>query len=1149
MDIAVWLRGLGLEQYETLFRENDIDAEVLSDLTDGDLEKIGLSLGHRKRLLKAVAALASPPPAPATASTPVPPTSPQDGAERRQLTIMFSDLVGSTALSAGLDPEDMRQVIRTYQDTVSGVVARYDGFIAKFMGDGVLAYFGFPRAHEDDAARAVHAGLEIAEAVAALQTRAREKLAVRVGIATGLVVVGDLVGQGPAQEQAVVGDTPNLAARLQGFAEASGVVVSAATRRLIGDRFRLKDLGRHAVKGLAEPVEAFAALGVLQSDSRFEAAHARLAAFVGRDAESAELIARRHRAWGGQGQIVLISGEAGIGKSRLSAWLAEQAADAPHTRLRYQCSPYHRDSALYPFVQQFERAAGIAPQEPSEAKLDKLEKVLGLATDRLGEVAPVIASMLSIPMGTRYPPLNLSPAQQRRQTLSALLDQMEGLARKQPLLMLFEDAHWADATSLEVLDLAIARVRRLPALLLVTSRPEFEPLWKGLPDVAEIALQRFDRAEVEALVGRVTGGRKLPAEVLEQIVAKTDGVPLFVEELTKNVLESGLLVEEGECYRLDGPLPPLAIPSTLQDSLMARLDRLAAVKEIAQIGAAIGREFSYALLQAVVGRDEATLRISLALLEDSELVFRHGFPPDARYSFKHALVQDTAYESLLKSRRQILHQKIAETLREKFADVVEAEPELLAHHFTQAGLIAPAIEYWGKAGDLALRRSAFKEAIAHLGKAIEMTEAAAGTAERANAGGRLHLQVSYGNAMIAAHGHAAPETAAAFRRAHELAASHSDVSERNSVNYGLWAGSYVRGEFDAMRDAAQALLADSLSQPHAAEAGVAHRASGVTQWFGGNFIDARAHLEQALAIFDPERDRDLAFRFGQDVGVSAMAYLSIVLWPLGELDRARELVDRMTARFEGLGHFATSTYGMMHRLMFEIVAGNVGRAAPVATALSNVAHQHGNNLWISFGAFSEAWAELHSGSPDAALANIRRAVDLFRQNGIGIFQPLGWTSQAEAEALTGETAAALATIERALTDADRTGQRWYDAEIHRTRGDILLKQNPADPGPVEDAFLTAIAIARQQKTRSFELRAALSLAKFYRATGRDADGHAVLGPALEGFAPTPEFPEIAEAHALLAALADTDEVKAQAATSEMKREASGRASCLPPLGV
>ena len=806
---------------------------------------------------------------------------------------------------------------------------------------------------------------------------------------------------------------------------------------------------------------------------------------------------------------MLISGEAGIGKSRLSAWLAEQVAETPHTRLRYQCSPYHRDSALYPFVQQFERAAGIAPQEPPDAKLDKLEKVLGLATDRMGEVAPLIASMLSIPTGTRYPALNLSPAQQRRQTLSALLEQIEGLARQKPVLVLFEDAHWADATSLEVLDLVIERVRRLPILFLITYRPEFEAPWKGLPDVATIALGRLDRAEVEALVERVTGGRKLPAEVLAQIVGKTDGVPLFVEELTKNVLESGLLIEDGERYRLDGPLPPLAIPSTLQDSLMARLDRLAAVKEIAQIGAAIGREFSYPLLHAVVGRDEPTLIAALAQLEDSELVFRSGELPAARYAFKHALVQDTAYESLLKSRRQILHQKIAETLREKFPDVVDAEPELLAHHFTQAGLTEPAIEYWGKAGDLALRRSAFKEAIAHLGKAIEMTEALTGSGKKTS--GRLRLQVSYGNAMIAAHGHGAPETAAAFRNASELGAGGADLQARFSINYGLWAAAHVHGDLNAMREPAQAFLRDVESQPGSPEAGVAHRIYGVTQWVAGDFIGGRSHLEKALAIFDAERDRDLAFRFGQDVGVSAMVYLAIALWPLGEVDRARELVDATARRIAILGHLATSTFGLMHSAMFEIIARNVDRAAPLAKALSSVAHEHGIAFWINFGAFLEAWVELRSGSPEIGLLNMRRAAARLQQDGVGAFQPLVKTALAEAEARNGETEAALATLDQALKDFDRTGQRWFDAEIHRTRGDFLFEKNPADPDPAEDAFLTAIAVAQRQKARSFELRAALSLAKLYSATGRPAEACAALGPALEGFSPTPEFPEIAEA--------------------------------------
>jgi predicted ATPase len=636
--------------------------------------------------------------------------------------------------------------------------------------------------------------------------------------------------------------------------------------------------------------------------------------------------------------------------------------------------------------------------------------------------------------------------------------------------------------------------------------------------VATVILGRLDRVQAATLVERVIG-RKLPAEVLAQIVAKTDGVPLFVEELTKNVLESGLLIEEPDRYRLDGPLPPLAIPSTLQDSLMARLDRLAAVKEIAQIGAAIGREFAYALLGAVVGRDEPTLRSALAQLEDSELVFRLGAPPDARYAFKHALVQDTAYESLLKSRRQILHRKIADTLREQFPDIVEAEPELLAHHFTQAGLTAPAIEYWGKAGDLALRRSAFKEAIAHLGKAIEMTEALAGAGDADATGAKLKLQVAYGNAMIAAHGHGAPETLAAFRRAHELGAEAADVDSRFSSNYGLWAGSYVHGDLPGMLGPAQAFLHDVELRPGSPEAGVAHRAYGVTQWFTGNYCEARTHLEQAVAIFDPERDRDLAFRFGQDVGVSATVYLAIALWPLGEVNRAREIADATAARIAKLSHLATSTYGLMHCAMFEIIGRKVDRAAPLARALSSVAQEHGIALWVAFGAFLEAWVELRSGVPDIGLTSLRRAAALLQRDNVGAFQPLVRTALAEAEARNGETAAAFATLDHALEDFESSGQRWFDAELHRMRGKILLEQNPADPGFAEGAFLAAIAVARHQMARSFELRAALALAKLYQFTGRPADAHAVLAPALEGFAPTPEMPEITEARALLGTLA------------------------------
>jgi len=850
MDVGGWLRSLGLGQYEALFRASDIDADILPELSEVDLEKLGVSLGHRKRLLRAISGLAETSAAPSASTG----AKPQDAAERRQLTVMFCDLVGSTALSARFDPEELREELRAYQNTVSGVVARYDGFVAKYMGDGVLAYFGYPRAHEDDAERAVRAGLEITAAVTSLETRGTERLAVRIGIATGLVVVGDLVGEGSAQEQAVVGETPNLAARLQALAQPGQIVLASATRRLIGDLFRVRDLGRQTAKGFAEPVEAFAVEGLAVTESRFEAAHRRLTDLVGRALESALLRDRLRRAWAGAGQIVLLSGEAGIGKSRLGAQLAAEVANEPHTRLRYQCSPYHRDSVLHPFVVALGRAARLAAEDPAETQLRKLEAILAPA--RIAETAPLFASLLSIPTGGRYPPLALSAAQQRRLTLAALLDQLEALARQKPVLMLFEDAHWADATSLEVLDLTVERIRALPVLVLITFRPEYEAPWTGLSHVTSIALDRLAPAEVETLAEHVAGG-PLPPEVTAQIVAKTDGVPLFVEELTKTVLDGGLLIAGPQGWRLDGPLPPFAIPATLQDSLAARLDRLAPVKEVAQIGAAIGREFSYPLLRVVVGRSEPALRAALVQLEEAELLFRSGMPPDARYTFKHALVQDTAYETLLKSRRQILHRQIADALRQEFPAVAAVEPELVAHHLTQAGLDEPAIEWWGKAGDQALRRSAFKEAAAHLGKAIELADKLAATAPSAAPdSNRLRLQTSLGNALTWAKGYQAPETSEAFARARELASRVEDASERFSAYWGLAAGHQVRSEPTPMREMAELFLREATSRPDCPEAVIAHRTSGTTCFYFGDFAGAHEHYQKTIELYDQTRHGD-----------------------------------------------------------------------------------------------------------------------------------------------------------------------------------------------------------------------------------------------------------------------------------------------------
>jgi class 3 adenylate cyclase/tetratricopeptide (TPR) repeat protein len=1090
---------------------HEIESDVLSELTEADLEKLGLPLGPRKRILKAIANLGGADNTSGAASLARP--SPEDAAERRQLTVMFCDLAGSTALSARLDPEDMRQVIRAYQDACSGVIARYDGFVAKFMGDGMLAYFGFPHAHEDDAERAVRAGLEIAGVVGALETRASCRLQVRIGIATGLVVVGDLVGRGAAQEQAVVGDTPNLAARLQALAEPDSVVIAVATRRLLRDRFHLRDLGRHAVKGLAEPVEAWAVESVSSNESRFEAVHAlRLTGFIGREAESALLRERQRRAWQGEGQTVLISGEAGIGKSCFSAWLAEQIAEESHTRLRYQCSPFHRDSALHPFVQQLERDAQIASDESPERKLDKLEAILELATAHTQEIPPLIASLLSIPSGNRYPPLGLSPAQQRRQTLSALLDQMEGLARQKPVLMLFEDAHWADATSLELLNLAIERVRRLPVLLLITFRPEFEAPWKGLPDVAAVVLGRLDRSQAEMMIERVTGGRKLPAEVMAQIVAKTDGVPLFVEELTKNVLESGFLIEDGECYRLDGPLPPLAIPSTLQDSLMARLDRLGTAKEIAQIGAAIGREFNYALLNAVVGRDEPSLRGALAQLEEAELLFCTGAPPDARYSFKHALVQDTAYGSLLKSRRQVLHQRIARTLEERFSMVAEAEPEILAHHFSRAGLADQACLYYERAGDRAVARSAYAEAVAHFEAALKETHHSP-TGEDRNRR-ELAVLLKYGPAILIFKGVQSPEVEQVYQRAYDIAVASDDEHRLFKALWGLWFCANMNRRTGTARDRADQLVAlGRLSKDEALFLEAIH-CRWSTAFFRGDIARLLADSREGIRHYDLERHSRLGPEFGgHDPGVCAYAVLGLGLAQLGSPREAKDSIDRAVALGETLKNPSSLAFACMNAMTAYQIIGDHGAVSRLAQRMMEVADKFNLPPQRSIATFMSGWI---SACGDDFAAGLQVMESEFpRVSIMGPLPPFYAGLLASVRLDAGEVARALEPLDMILQTIKEPGVGFFLPEIQRLRAECLLRLDPANFDEAIREFETAVATAKQQQARVFWLRAAIGLSRALAAKGSQERGTAQLHEAVCALSGDDEPRELATARQIL----------------------------------
>jgi class 3 adenylate cyclase len=867
MDIAAWLDGLGLGEYERAFRDNAIDDAVLPELTADDLKDLGVSLvGHRRKLLAAIAALRS-------ESGSEPQIEARDVtdisiAERRQLTVMFCDLVGSTPLSARLDPEDLREVIAVYHRCVADIVRSFDGFVAKYMGDGVLVYFGYPQAHEDDAERAVRVGLGIIDAVGRLDVKSVE-LHARVGIATGLVVVGDLIGEGSAQEQSVVGETPNLAARLQALAEPDMVVIGAGTRRLVGDLFEYRDLGAVEVRGIVGPLPAWQVLRPSAVASRFEALRgSALSQLVGRDEEIDLLLRRWARAKTGDGQVVIVSGEPGIGKSRITAALAEQLEAEPHLRLRYFCSPYHQDSALFPFIDQLGWAAGFARDDVPAAKLEKLEALLARAQPPEEDVA-FLADLLSLPTSARHPLPKLSPQRKKERTLEALIRQLEGQARRQPVVMVFEDAHWVDPTSYELLDLIVERIPDLHMLLLVTFRPEFQPPWSGLPQVTMLALNRLDRRDRNVLVEQIARGKALPNEVVAQIADRTDGVLLFIEELTKSVLESGVT--------------SLGIPTTLHDSLMARLDRLASVRLVAQIGAAIGREFSYALLHAVSRLAEKELQAALARLVASELVFQRGRPPDSVYSFKHTLVQDAAHDSLLRSARQQLHAQIAEALETHSPELIDSQPELFAQHYAEAGLTEKSVALWGKAGHRSAARSAMAEAAAQFQKGLDQLALLPDDPNRQRQ--ELGFYNALGVAWNAVKGNAAPETGHAYASARELWERLGSPSEFLGILLGLSLHHAIRGELALAQRFDEDLMHLSGQRCDSAGLVMGHFSAGRTLMFVGRFALSRSHLEEVLAIFRSSPDHHAGFT----LHINSQAFLGIVLFCLGFPDQAVEL--------------------------------------------------------------------------------------------------------------------------------------------------------------------------------------------------------------------------------------------------------------------
>ncbi|SDT07801.1 adenylate/guanylate cyclase domain-containing protein [Bradyrhizobium canariense] len=1104
MDVATWLNGLGLGQYEAVFRENEIDGDVLSELTDQHLKDLGVSLGHRLKILRAIREQR------ASGS------KPQDAADRRQLTIMFCDLVDSTALTAQLDPEDMADLIRAFQRTIAAAIARFDGHVAKWLGDGATIYFGYPRAHEDDAERAARAGIALVEAVGELRCERGVELRVRIGISTGLVIVGELIGEGDARERGVVGDTPNLASRLQAVAEPDTVVVSESTRRLLGKAFELKALGPQELKGFKAPVPAWSVMHEIENVSRFEASRSEtMTPFVGREHEVGILLDRWRRATTGEGQVTLLSGEAGIGKSRVLAMLRERIGDERHMVLRYQCSPHHINDAFYPVIGQIWRGAGFVSGEPAAARLQKLEMMIARSGLDCRDIVPYFASLLAIPTEGRYPVVEMAPSEFKERATAAMIAIAAAVAETMPLLVVLEDAHWIDPTSLELLGQLVERVRHLPVLIVVTFRPEFAVPQLDHAQVTNLSLNRFGRTQAVTMIDQITSGKPLPAEVLDQIVAKTDGVPLFVEELTKSVLESGLLREESGVYVLAAMLTPLAIPSTLHDSLTARLDRLSPIKEIAQIGAVIGREFPRSLLEAVSPIKGRQLQDALRQLMESELIYERGTGPMTSYIFKHALVQDTAYVSLLRGRRQRIHADIAQALKQRDA-TEESVPAVIAYHFTEAGLAEPAASYWLAAAEQALSQSAPVEAERHASTGLTLVPRIKAGPERDAL--ELALLVARANALVPLKSMSASETFEAVTAAKQLLDRGIGTDlQRISVLYGLCTGNTLRARMVPAFDLARQIIDIAERQDDPTYYLVGYRLLGTLQFYAGQNRDALESLRKGGKYRDPRRQRALSYRFGWDPSLAVVCYEVLVRLSLGLFDSAARLSEEVRAELLDHPHpptIATVTFcgGTWPKAVLADLKGlERDSAALVAYCTENKVEQ----IRLLAG-LHQAYARAVREPVQTNIAFIHDALEAVRRSGSNAGNSILISNLAEALLVGGDLAGAEAALTDAFAFVEQSGEGYWLADMHRLSGHVALRQPEPDRTRAETCFVKAIEVARRQEARLLELRAATDLAQLWRDTQSGSDPRALLEPILAAIEGGETTRDVRNARALLA---------------------------------
>jgi class 3 adenylate cyclase/predicted ATPase len=1094
MNVAQWLNAIDLGQYETVFREHEIDAGVLRDLVEADLEKIGVPLGHRKRLLRAIAALGTgetvaKSPSPAPASSPA-------TAERRPITVMFCDLVGSTSLAAKLDAEDWRTLVNTYLDEASAAVTGLGGHVLKKLGDGLMSLFGYPHAQENDAERAVRAALAIQRALVEINarnaTRGAPELSARIGLDSGQVVI-DATGE-------VFGDAPNIAARVQSAAEPGSVLITMNVQRQVVGLFVVEEQGAREVKGVAEPIGLYRI--VRASGARRFGARA-LTPLVGREEELDLLLRRWERAAKGEGQFVQIVGEPGIGKSRLVEEFRLKLGETPHTWAEFSSSQLLQNTPLHPIAEWGRQRFGA--DEPAARRLADLENTLRLIGLDAAEYAPLLAPLVEIPLPEERA-AKLAPEELRRRQLTALIAWYLAGARTQPAVLAFEDLHWADPTSLDLIQALAERGRTAPLFIIATARPEFRPPWSLRSHHSVISLRPLDRADVAQMVGELAARHALSQEVIEGVSERTGGVPLFVEEVAR------LLLEHGEAGGLQ------AIPPTLQQSLAARLDRLGEAREVAQISAVLGRDFTYALLQAVGGVDDPALQSALDRLADADVLIAEGAGSEANYRFKHALVKDAAYQSLLKSRRQQLHARVAQVFEDRFPVVVETQPELLAYHLTEAGLDARAADAWARAGRAALGRSAMREAANSLSRAVGLLRGMPSSPERQ----RLELELlgALGVALTNTLGPASPEAQAAHERADQLSQELGDRKARFRARWNLWRVYNVRAEFDSAVAVGDALLAEAQADGDADHEVQARHALWSSRIYRGDLEAGFHHVDRALALYEIGRHGKQALTFGgHDARECGLTQSSNALFLLGYPERALARNAEGVAHALALGQPQVVAHAHNWGSLLLQLAGEFEELDRRITLLERLADEHGLAIYYPEARILAAWRAVREERDDHAAEEMRNFLDRRAAMGTAFVQTYFLMLLADAWLRLGRSDEAQAVLEEGLARASATGEHFCTAELHRLSARACLARDARANRVAEAALDAALAAARHQSSRIFELRAACDLSRLWADRGDRRNAHDLLAPVYGWFTEGFHTADLKDAKALLEELA------------------------------